>query len=64
MRIFFLLLLCCAGAYADQITIPNTLTNSTAADADDVQANFNVLASESNENDLRIEDNERAISGV
>ena len=64
MRVFFLLLLCCAGAFADQIAIPNTLTNGTAADADDVQANFNVLASESNENDLRIGDNERAISGV
>ncbi|MDA8555025.1 hypothetical protein N9K98_07410 [Luminiphilus sp.] len=59
------LLLCLSHfAFADQITIPNPLTNNTVADANAVQANFDVIASESNENDLRITGNERAISGV
>lgn len=41
-------------AFADQITIPNPLSNNSVADATAVQGNFDALAAESNENDSRI----------
>ena len=49
-----LLLFLSSFAFADQITIPNPLTNNTVADAEAVQYKFNILVSESNENDGRL----------
>ena len=54
MRVFVVLVLLSVTAKADQISIPNTLSNNTVADAIAVQENFDTLASESNENDSRI----------
>ena len=46
---------------ADTVSVPNTLSNNTPADADDVQENFQALVEESNENDQRIADAEDSI---
>ena len=52
----------CGLTRADTLTLPATLTNNTTADAAAVQANFDALAEESNENDERISDIDRLIS--
>ena len=54
MRFALLLLLLTITVRADQIATPNPLSNDTVADADAVQANFDTLIAESNENDTRI----------
>ena len=55
------LLLCLTPfAFADQITIPNPLSNNSVADAIAVQENFDTLLAESNENDSRITELESA----
>ena len=50
-----------ASLAADSVSVPNTLSNNTPADADDVQENFQALVEESNENDQRIADAEDSI---
>ena len=50
-----------ASLGADSVSVPNTLSNNTPADADDVQENFQALVEESNENDQRIADAEDSI---
>ena len=42
------------AAYAATISVPNTFTNGTVADADEVNANFDVLVVESNDQDSRL----------
>jgi hypothetical protein len=54
MRFAFFLLLLSITVRADQITIPNSLSNGTVANANAVNANFDALAAESNDNDARI----------
>ena len=41
-------------ASADQVAIPHTFSNGTVADADSVNANFQALIVESNDQDSRI----------
>ncbi|MDA8962189.1 hypothetical protein N9H37_02425 [Congregibacter sp.] len=48
-------------AQAGPITLPNTLSNNTPANADEVQANFDELLAESNENDGRLQAIEEVI---
>jgi hypothetical protein len=43
-----------AAAYAAVIGVPNTFTNGTIADANDVNANFSALVNESNAQDARL----------
>lgn len=52
--IILILIFTFSATYADPVTAPNTLSNGTVADADDVNANFTALVDESNENDIRI----------
>ncbi len=55
MRTFFLLFLAVsASASADQLSLPNVLSNNTVADATEVNENFDALVGESNENDSRV----------
>ena len=54
MRFALFFLLLSITVRADQLTIPNELSNNTVANADAVKANFDALAAESNENDTRI----------
>ena len=49
---------------ADNITLPNQLSNETVADADDVQANFDALLNESNDNDQRIFQNQTSLQSI
>ncbi len=42
------------AAYAATISVPNTFLNGTIADADAVNANFDTLVTESNDQDSRI----------
>lgn len=49
------------SGFADPINTPNTLTNNTVADAQQVQENFDAVVSESNQNDGRITDIEALI---
>ena len=63
MRFAVLLLLLSIAVRADQIAIPNPLRNNTVADADAVQANFDALSAESNENDDRLGVLEELIRG-
>jgi hypothetical protein len=44
------------AAYAGSVMLPNTFTNGTIADADQVNANFSALAGAVNDNDTRIGD--------
>jgi hypothetical protein len=46
--------LAAAVSYAAQISVPNTFTNGTPADASQVNANFSTLETESNAQDLRL----------
>jgi hypothetical protein len=43
-----------AGSYAAQISVPNTFSNGTVADATEVNANFSALVTESNSQDTRL----------
>ncbi len=43
-----------ATAYAAQIVIPNVFSNGTVADANEVNANFDALTTESNAQDTRL----------
>jgi hypothetical protein len=54
MRYALFLLFLSISVRADQLTIPNALSNNTVADADAVDTNFDALVTESNENDTRI----------
>jgi hypothetical protein len=58
------LLLIPIAAYAGSISIPNTFTNGTTADADEVNENFDALAVESNDQDSRLTTLEAAPSGL
>lgn len=60
---YFLTFLCCLAplALADNVAVPNTLSNNTVADANAVQQNFQALVDESNENDQRLDDAEASI---
>jgi len=60
---YLLTLLCCLAplALADNVAVPNTLSNNTVADANAVQQNFQALVDESNENDQRLDDAEASI---
>jgi hypothetical protein len=42
------------AAYAAVVGVPNTFSNGTIADANEVNANFDVLVSESNDQDARL----------
>ncbi|MFV2057381.1 MAG: hypothetical protein ACC707_12990 [Thiohalomonadales bacterium] len=46
--------LLCSTSYAGQATIPNTFVSGTAANAAEVNENFNALQSAINDNDVRI----------
>lgn len=52
--IVFALAITATAVVADTVTLPNSFSNNTQADADAVQANFTALVDESNENDGRI----------
>ena len=54
MHFAVLLLLISVTARADQVSLPHTLANNTVANAENVQANFDTLVVQSNENDSRI----------
>ena len=55
MRLFLLCLLSVSlFALGDVVSVPNTFSDNTVADAADVNENFEALVSESNENDTRI----------
>ena len=60
---YLLTLLCFLAplALADDVAVPNTLSNNSVADADAVQQNFQTLVDESNENDQRLDDAEASI---
>jgi len=49
-----LLVVLAASAWAATISVPHTFTNGTIADADEVNANFDVLVTELNDQDTRI----------
>lgn len=52
-----------AQAMASDVTIPNAFVSGTAAKAEDVNANFNALATSVNDNNTRINGNTAAITG-
>ena len=54
MHFAVLLLLISVTARADQVSLPHTLANNTVANGENVQANFDTLVVQSNENDSRI----------
>jgi hypothetical protein len=60
---YLLTLLCFLAplALADDVAVPNTLSNNSVADADAVQQNFQTLVDESNENDQRLDDAEASV---
>lgn len=60
---YLLTLLCFLAplALADDVAVPNTLSNDSVADADAVQQNFQTLVDESNENDQRLDDAEASV---
>lgn len=60
---YLLTLLCFLAplALADDVAVPNTLSNNSVADADAVQQNFQALVDESNQNDQRLDDAEASI---
>lgn len=49
---------------ADTIIVPNTFTDGTTASADEVNANYDVIVVESNNQDVRISDAEEELSGL
>ena len=49
---------------AENITLPNQLSNGSVANADDVQANFDTLLNESNDNDQRIFQNQTTLQSI
>ena len=60
-RLTVFLLLVINTAAADDLSLPNTLSNNSVADANDVQQNFQALVDESNENDQRLDEAEVSI---
>ena len=56
----FLLVISCSVS-ADDVAVPNTLSNNSVADADAVRQNFQTLVDESNENDQRLDEAEASI---
>jgi hypothetical protein len=50
-----LLLLGSSAAIADTLSLPNTFTNGEVADADEVNANFDAVKTEVDDNDVRID---------
>jgi len=52
------------AAYSSQVSVPNTFSNGTTADADEVNANFSALETAVNDNDTRIAALEASQLGV
>jgi len=48
-------------AAAEDVALPNSLSNNSVADAEAVQQNFQTLVDESNENDQRLNEAEASI---
>ena len=52
-----------SGLYADDISVPNSFSADTTISSSDMNANFDVLVAESNENDAKIASLNSAIGG-
>ena len=61
--LFFFLLAVVGAVHADDVTVPNTFTSGTTINSSQMNANFDALVQESNENDARINALSSSVNG-